>query len=309
MNPPSESHEITPEFRAHLEWQIESALRRETRFATPISGGVARLRGALVVIAALAVGGIAVAASGELQEARQRELLIETARSEEALVRLRVDLARADYQEARRRFETGTADRETLQAAERQLRAMETALARIQLDIEEIRTTSAAPRNDLQAPLVGQRDFVRERLTLELDTAQHALVAAEQALAQATQRVSVGLAPRAVQLQAEAELAQARARMQQLRATLDLRQRSLRGEIKVEELAPALRRMELTLRRESVQREIEIARGHVEEVRRLMAIGQATQLELKRAEVELLEREVELQRIRQELEMISAVRR
>jgi outer membrane protein TolC len=310
MNPTGGSHDVRPEFRAHLEWQIESALRRETRFATTAAGGrMPRLRAALVVVAALATGGIAVAASGELQDARQRDLLIATANSEEALVRLRVELARADYDDTRRRFETGTAGRETLQAAERQLHEMEAALARIRLDIEEIRLTSAAPRNDLQAPLVGERDFVRERLTLELETAQRGLVAAEKALEQAKQRVEVGIAPRAAQLQAEAELEQARARLQQLSATLDLRQRALNGEIKAEELATALRRIELRLRNDRLQREMQIARGRVEEVRRLVEIGQGTQLELKRAEVELLERELELQRIRQELEMVGGVRR
>ena len=309
MNPPNGSHEMRPEFRAHLEWQIESALRRETRFASPAGGRQPRLRAVLVVLAALVTGGIAVAASGELQDARQRDLLIETARSEEALVRLRVELAQADYQDARRRFETGTAGREVLRDAERQLRAMQTELARIQLDIEEIRSTSSAPRNDLQAPLVGLRDFVRDRMALELELAQGALAAAEQQVAQAEQRVRVGAAPRAAQLQAESELARARAEMQQLRATLELRQRFVKGEVKVDELAQAARRMELTLQRELLQREMELARGRVNEVRRLVEIGRATQLDLKRAEVELLEREVELQRIQRELEMVGGVRR
>jgi hypothetical protein len=38
-------------------------------------------------------------------------------------------------------------------------------------------------------------------------------------------------------------------------------------------------------------------------------IGRATPLELKRAEVEPLEREVELKRVRRELEMIGAGRK
>jgi outer membrane protein TolC len=309
MKGPNGSQEITPEFRAHLEWQIESALRRRTRFVAPVGGVMPRLRAAVVVISALAAGGIVVAASGELQEARQRDLLIETARSEEALLRLRLDLARADYEDARRRFETGTAGRDSIETAERHLRAMETALKRIRLDIEEIQSTSEAPRDDLQAPLVGQRDFVGERLKLELDTAQQTLAAAERAVTQAEQRVKVGTAPRAAQLQAEAELAEARARMQQLRATLDLRERSLKGDVRVEELALAVRRMELTLQRDRLRRELEIARARVDEVRRLVEIGQATQLELKRAEVELLERELGLKRVGQELEMIGGVRR
>jgi outer membrane protein TolC len=304
-----ESHEPTPEFRAHLEWQIESALRRETRLSAPVGFVMPRLRAALIAVAAFLVGGIAVIASDQVQDARQRDVLIETARSEEALVRMRVDLARADYQDARSRFEVGTGGRETVLAAEGRMRAMEMELKRIQLDIEEIRTTSQAPRNELHAPLVGQRDFVRERLAFELNVAQHALVAAEQAVAQAKARIEVGTASRAAQLQAEAELVPARARMQLLSAMLDLRQRSLKGEISADAMIPALRRTELTLQRERTQREREIARERVAEVRRLVEIGMASQLELKRAEVELLEREVELQRIRRELVALPTARR
>lgn len=309
MNGLLESHEPTEQFRAHLQWQVESALRRETRFAAPAAAGMPWLRAALMVLVGLAAGGIAVIASEQVQDARQRDVLIEAIRSEESLVRVRLDLARADYQEARRRVEVGTAGRETLQDTERQVRAMEAALKRLQLDIEEIQITSAAPRNELNAPLVGQRDFVRDRLALELETAQHALVAAEQAVTQAQQRVEVGTGPRAALLQAEAQLAQARAGMQRVHAALDLRQRSVRGEIGTDDLAPTLRRMELTFQRDRVQREREIARVLIEEVRRRVEVGLASQLELKRAEVELLERDVELQRIRRELEALPAVRR
>lgn len=309
MNPAGESHQITPEFRSHLEWQIESALRRESRFAEPAGGGASRLHVAVVAVVALFVGGIAVAASGELQESKQRDLLMSTANQEEALVRLRVELARADVQDAQRRFDTGLADRQTLQTAERQLRAMEMALRRVRLDMEEIRLTSAPPRNDLQAPLVGTRDFVRERLSLELDTAENELAAAEEAVAQTKQRVSVGVAPPLVKLRAEAELAAALDRMQQVRITIEMRERALAGGMKVEELAAEQRRMDLKLRLERVQREIELARVRLHETRRLMEVGQASQLELKRAEVELLELEVELQRTRQEIELLGAVRR
>ena len=309
MNPSGESHEIAPEFRARLEWQVESALRRETRFAEPAGGRMPRLQVALVAVAALFIGGIAVAASGELQDAKQRDMLISTASSEEALVRLRIELARADLQDAQRRFETGTADRQSLQAAQRQLRAMEMALAKTRLDMEEIQQTSATPRNDLQAPLVGKRDFVRERLVLELDTAQRALVAAEEDVAQAKQRVSVGVAPMTVQLQADAELAAARSRMQQIRITIDMRERAVAGGMTNEQLLAEQRRMELTIQQEQVQRELEIARAQLQQVRRLVEIGTATQLDLKRLEVELLEREVELRRIRQEIEMLGAVRK
>jgi hypothetical protein len=186
---------------------------------------------------------------------------------------------------------------------------MQASLARIRLDIEEIRATSAAPRNELQAPVVGQRDFVRERLRLELESSQHALVAAEQALQQAQSRVDVGVAPPTALLQPESDLAQARARMQLAHGLIDLRDRFVRGEIKTEALAVAARRVELTSQQQRAQRELDLARRRVEELRSQLEIGRAGQLDVKRSEVTVLELQVELKRVQQELEALSAVKR
>jgi outer membrane protein TolC len=309
MNRAKESHDLRPEFRAHLEWQIQSAMRRETRFGEPVRTGHPRLRAAAMLIVAMALGGIAVGASAELQDARERSVIIESVQSELKLVRLRVELARADFEQARQRFEVGAVGRETLQAAERELRAQESALARLQLDIEETQTTSAAPRNELQAPLVGGRDFVRERLLLELREAQRQLAAAEQAVQQVQQRVDVGTAPHAARLAAERDLAEARAGLKQLQGTIELREQAVRGGIKAEEIAALQRRMELLLHRDRLQREIELGRKRIEDVQRQVAVGVASQLDLKRAEVELLERETELQRVERELERVGAPRR
>jgi outer membrane protein TolC len=186
---------------------------------------------------------------------------------------------------------------------------METVLSKLQLDIEEIRATSASPRNELDASLVGQRDFVRERLALELENAQRALVAAERAVDGARVRVEVGTGKRAALLQAEAQLAQARSDMQRLRAMLDMRQRALRGEIKGDDLARQVRRIKLTLELERAQRELKLTRERVDELRRSFAVGMTGQLDLKRAEVELLEHEVELKRLRDELDKLGSERK
>ena len=81
-----------------------------------------------------------------------------------------------------------------------------------------------------------------------------------------------------------------------------------RGGIKGDEVALAQRRMELTLQREAVQRALELARQRVQELSRLVAVGVVSELDLRRAEVALLERNVELQRISEELRMIGAVK-
>jgi hypothetical protein len=309
MNSQVEAHEPSREFRAHLEWQIETSLRRENRFAVPVTGRARQVGAVLVVIAALAIGGVAGIAAGRVQDVQKRDRLIELARSEESVASVRLDLAQANYDQVRRQFDVGVTGRESVREAEQQLRALRAEVARIKLDMEEIRATSAAPRNNLDAPLVGQRDFVKDRLTLQLQIAQQALAAAEQGAAQAAQRVNVGVAPETVQLQAETEVAIARFRLQQLMATLSLRQRYLKGEIQADALVAAARESELKLQLARAQLEMSRTQALVEALNQQVQVGRASELDLKRSEVELLERQLEMKRIQQELDALRGVKR
>jgi outer membrane protein TolC len=135
------------------------------------------------------------------------------------------------------------------------------------------------------------------------------LAAAEQSVEQAAQRVRVGVVPRTAELQAQAEVAKARARLQQLMATLDLRQRYLKGDIKADALPAAARQTELKLQLARAQLELNLMRSTVEELHSHFAVGQASELDLKRAEVSLLERQLEMKRIQQELDALVGVKR
>lgn len=307
MTHPLDPHEPAPEFMAHLEWQIRTAVRRERRLASPVNG-LRRVRTATAIAMAITIGAAGGVASGQIQDARQRDMLMQSVRAEEELLRTRLELARAEYEDARRRFEVGTAGRESLVAAELQARAMETALQRLHVDLAEIQATSAGPRNDLDAPLVGTRDFVRERLMLDLQTAQHELAAAERALKDVRERVSVGTASDTARFQVEADLAAAQERMQVLSAMVSLRQRFLRGELQAEDLAAAQRRTELQLAQQRAAREIRLARERLDQLRKRVEVGLAGQLEVKRAEIAILELELELRRIRTEIEALGRSR-
>jgi len=309
MNGQHDADVLRPEFRAHLEWQIATAMRRETRFAAPVSRRLPPLGLALALVAAVALGAAGATAQGGLLESRERDALVEAVRSEQALARMRLELARAGYQEAKVKVEIGAASRSTLQEAERQLQAMESATKKLALDLEEIHATSKAARDDLQAPLVGRRDFVSERLALDLASVQNELVAAEREMANTRQRFSVGLVSQVALRQAETDVAQAHARMQQIQETLEVRRRAVAGELKGDEIATVLRRVELTLQRARAQRELELARMRIDEVRRLAAVGQVSNLEVKRAEVELLELEVEIKKLEIELGKLNATRK
>lgn len=305
----ADPHAMRPEFRAHLEWQIASALRRENRFAAPAARRASKLGAALVLLVAVAMGAGAVKASDQLQEKQQREALLEAMKAEQELARLRLQLARSALQDEQKRLDVGAVSREALAVAETQVKAMETLIKKLALDMEEIQATAKSPRDDLQAPLVGNRDFVADRLGVELQSAQAALVAAEQATANTKRRFDVGLATRVALLQAETAVSGARDRLVELQQTLELRRRAVGGEIKAEEIAPALRSVELRSQLLQAERQLALAQARIEEVRKQNSVGQATELDVKRAEIELLERRLELQRLQQEFSKLGAVKR
>ena len=305
MTGPSHPHEPSPEFRAHLEWQLETAMRRESRLAEPVSGaGYSRWRNittAALVVVALAIGGAAGIASEHLQDAKVRDQVLANTLGELELVRTRLELARAEFEEVRRRFEVGATGPESVAAAERHIRGLEASLKRLQIDMEEVKATFTTPRNELNAPLVGQRDFVRTRLMLDLQTAEQELAASEQALRKARERFEVGLVPQATMLQAEAVTAAARERMQKIQIYIELRKKYLEETIKAEDLALSVRRADLNIELTGAQREIIGARQRIEVLRRQVEIGLMAPIDLKRAEVELLEAEVKLQNVQRQL--------
>lgn len=305
----ADRQEMRPEFRAHLEWQIETALRRESRFVEPVTRRVSKLGAALVLLAAMASGAGAVAASQELQDSKERAALLDAVKADLDVARLRLELARTAYQNEQRRVEVGVVSRESLRAAEAELKAMEALVKKLTIDADEVRLTAKAPRNDLQAPVVEKRDFVSDRLSIDLLSAQAALVAAEQGMQDTKRRFDVGIASRVAMLQAEMEIAQTRARLKELQDTLDLRRRAAAGEVKPEDVASQQRRLELNAQLARVESDLTVARARIEEVRRQSQVGQATELDVKRAEIELLERQAELQRLRQEIERLGSVRR
>jgi hypothetical protein len=211
----------------------------------------------------------------------------------------------ASISPGRRSFETSTVGRETLIDAQTRMQTLETASARLQLDIEEIQATSAVARTDVNAPLVGARDFVRERILLASTQAEQALRVAEEQMTRADRLVKTGLATSAVHSRAAAEILRRRAELEQIQAELQVRDLAVRSQISPQDALARLQRSQLELERNRAQRELELTRERIDQIRRLVALGRATELDLRRTEVEALEQEQELSRLREEIEALG----
>jgi outer membrane protein TolC len=300
-------HLPTPEFRRRLELEIvrtlraEAAAQRGPRFRLPRAG----LRTAAMIFVSIGFGVAAGAGSAQVRDGQQRGRLLEVQRAEMALEALRLELAQAQAEEARRQAAVGVAGRESVLAAEADLRAMEANLARTRLDMAEIEATARPVRDDLAAPAVGGRDFVRERLDLELTVAQHRLVRVEEALALLQDRVRVGAIRKEALAGVRMDLEEARAELERLAARRQIREEFLRERLPVEEVARRVERTELAVQSRVLEQRRALVEVRLAEIQKRVDTGTAHEVELLRARLEEAELRVEMEALRAHLRALE----
>lgn len=290
------AHRPSPQFRDYLEGEVIRGFRRVRGFE--------RLRWLAVVIASLTVGATAGLASAQIREGAQRDSLLESATADMSLAATRLELARAQHADVSKKVKLGILGTASLAAADAELRHMEAAAARARLNMEEIRATSMPPRDDLNAPLVGARDFVTERIQLDLAVAQRRLTATEEALAEADRRARVGAGSDLARFDAELEAARARAALGVLAEQRKLRKEFVEQGTPAEQLARRLQHQQLRLDAMVAGTAVEVARQRLELIRKQRAVGVVGELEQLKAEVELKEREAELASLARRLKQL-----
>src|SRR5207302_1243614 len=132
----------------------------------------------------------------QVADARQRDEIASTTGAKRELATVQRELARANYDQVRRAFEKGAITQAARLSAEAELHASDARVARIELDLAESRKTAAPPRDELWAPLVGGRDFVKERLSIQATAAQQRLTSLEATAAEAERAFAAGVLAR-----------------------------------------------------------------------------------------------------------------
>jgi hypothetical protein len=291
-------HAPTPQFVAALENEIVGSLRRESRFE-PVMRSRRRDRamsaGILTIGLLLGVG--TQLAFAQVRDARQRSELERAMEVDRNVAALRLAVARADHERARAGFESGSLSRQSLLEAASELRTVEMSIARIDLNLAETRASADPPRDELWAPLVSGRDFVRDRLRISAMASQRRLAAAEALAAEAERGARVGVVTQSALLDAQAEAAQAKRDFELLAQRLILREQFLKDRLTPQEVARRAHRFELVSNVQGAQYRHQLASDRLAVVRNRFQSGEATELDVRRAEVEVLERAVELDRL------------
>ena len=295
----------SPEFRAGLEAEIINAWHHETQLQSARRPHLRRLRAAGLIAACLALGAVSGIVSAQARDYVRRDSLVDAARAEMAILAMRLDLARARLQDASQKAKVGAIDLAGVAVAESELRSMETRAARAQLNIQEIEASSQPARDELNAPLVGGRDFVTERIRLDLVNAQQQLGAAERTLEMVDRRVRAGAVSELARTEAQLEVMRANAALGVLAERASLRREVVEKGAQAGDLARRLEAAQVKGDIRVAQQSLELVRARAANIERQRAVGAATQLDALRAQVETMERELELSRLVQQLKRLG----
>ena len=300
-------HEPDNEFVERLREQIEMEMRRRSRFHE-IRTGRRTLAVLGLMLASMGVGAAGVAAAYQAADDARLALVISGLELQAELASERLALATQDMAVIQRDVDLGA--KSVREAIEAQIRvaAAEAAVRSLELDLEEVRITGREPLDDLSAPLAGGRDFVSERLRIDMSAGEAGLAFEEQRLAEAERRLELGILDVTEVDLARARTAELEAAVEAIRSKIEVRGQVLSGGIG--EIEAGLRALEIEAeqRLRSIEPRIRIANNELERAEQALQLGTVdeiavSQARLRRlqAESDLVEAEIELARVRRQL--------
>lgn len=305
----SAPHKPREEFVNQLELHLRADLRRRN-LAAKTHGWIPQSRLAVAVaigaiaIVSMAAGAGVVAAAYEARLSEQRDLLLGTFEQRSVIAKQRLALATEQLRDVQSRVEVGIEPQETVLAAQVKVTEAEAELKSIDLDIAEIRATGREPMNALSAPLIAGRDFVTERLRLEMSVPAAALEAQKAQARAARSRFEVGMADATEVGAAETRTIELESAVEVFRRKLGIRQTFLKGGLTAAVADLRGLEAETDLRRTALARRIDFARRQVRDLQARIEVGTANPLNLAEAKLRLLELELQMSRADYDLLLI-----
>jgi hypothetical protein len=300
------SYRPTDEFRENLEWEVLRRYRRNAREHERRPTRAPRLaKIAAIVIVSASIGATAGFASAQIAHNSARDSLLAAARADAMLAKTRFDIAKADADDVSVKVRAGAADDASLAAAIADLRDMEAARNAMGLNIEEIGASGQAPRDDLAAPLVAGRDYVKLRIALQLSAAQARLTAAEATEANAERRFRAGAEDEGVLTSTKLKVIHMEGRLSVLAEQLKLRDDFLAHGTPPAQLVKQLEAAQLRADASFSQAELTAARARLATVEKMRGLGTASDVDLLRAQLAVKELEVDVQRLAARLRAVK----
>jgi hypothetical protein len=292
----SEQHEPTEEFVSNLEWQLRTTLTRGNRFSGPVrsrSGG--RMNVVVLVLASALLGAGGVVVKDEVQESKAQEVLEAKVDAELKMAALELDFLERRLQEIGTQYQVGLIGEEPFLSARAEVSEAEGRVVRLQLDLEEVRVSGKEPQNQMSAPLFDGRDFVSERLALEVSAAQARVRLAQLRLGRIQELHRIGAISMREVTQGVLAHQEAETRVTGLQERLDLRQRFLDEELTGEEAEVYLELSETEAEVDLLRMALQDAGVRYQEIEKRAGMGVVHESELTRARLDLMQLQTQLE--------------
>jgi outer membrane protein TolC len=312
MQHQEDRHQPSVEFVARLESKIGSEVRRRNRDArTPRWAAwsfaqMASAAAALVVVS-MGAGGAAVAAAYEAQSNQSREQLLAAYTQRAELAKQRLDLATTEHKAAETRFNVGMSDVQTLLDQGVAVVTAQAEVNLVQLQLEEIRLSGREPRTELWAPRISGRDFVTERLRIEMTVPEKTLEVARKVAQDNAIRVEIGTLSSVDLDQARTLALSVEATVTALQRKLAIRQQFVSGRIAAAGIE--LRVLEVEAEQRSAALVPQIAMAVREEARIAQRVDAGVSRTVDLAEAKLRRMQLEMELTKAELDLAQIRRR
>jgi hypothetical protein len=255
----SKNYEPDSQFLERLEWQLSTEYRRANRLKPP-SGKIAVPRS--IVAVTLSVGilmtGVAVTKAADyIKDSWRKKIEMARVETEVELKKVHMESIREMAYDVKMRVSNGLIREDEYQAMKLAVENAELDLKRSLLNMDEVKMSGDIPRNELYAPLVGGRDFVSERLTIEKKEVELVMEQLGIHLERIKQLVEKNLVREDEMNQIQMEVANRKMMIDKIQQRLDLRTRFLAGEITAQEV-------EIQDRMSGAERNLHLAQSKVD---------------------------------------------
>jgi len=167
----SKNYEPDKGFLEKLEWQLSSEFRRKNRLtASTAKITVSRRMAAVACMAGAVMMGVTVLKAADyIRDSWRKKIEIARAETDLKLNEVYQKSIQEMEVKAEKRFSSGLIREDEYQMLLLASQRSELDVEKSRLNLEEVKASGQPARNELFAPVVGGRDFVTERLAIEIE--------------------------------------------------------------------------------------------------------------------------------------------
>jgi outer membrane protein TolC len=245
------------------------------------------------MVGSMVLGGAVVAAAYQAENNERRDLLVITYERRAELARQRLASAADQVQTAERVVSLGLATQEALPEARFKLADAQAQVRFAELQLEEIRLTGREPLDEISSPRVQGRDFVGERLRINMSVPEAALELARSRVRRADSMLALGLVNSMEVSGARAELTEMEASVQAFQTKLEIRRAFLENKTDAAMAELRLLESDAVKKQKMIAPKVELARAQLERANRNVQLGLAQRVEVAQATLRLQELEAD----------------